>query len=215
MRHAATAILWSVVVLSADALLIPRRTLLAGGIATPALAGRIARPAFAETELLPRLELYGNVDQASCHKLVYELQKIEPVAHGLGQPICLHIQSSGGEVMPLLHVLDVIDGLRVPLYTFVEGYAASAASLLSVYGTKRFMTQRSYILIHEIRFSQSGTYSQAAIETAHIGRMMDEMRGIYLKRTKLEKDSLDQLMQRDTWLDSAECLALGIVDAIR
>ena len=200
-------ILWCLWAETRATVLVPRRAVLAAG-----LASAVAAPARADE--VPRVELYGDVDRASCQKLVYDLREVEPVAESLQRPICLHIQSYGGEVMPLLHVLDVIDGLRVPLHTYVDGYAASAASLLSVYGARRFMSKRSYVLIHEIRFSQSGTYSQAAIETAHIGRMMDEMRSIYMGRTRLDDEGLDQLMQRDVWLDSAECLSLGVVDAI-
>lgn len=164
---------------------------------------------------VPHVSLYGDIDDASCRQLTSDLREADAVAQESQTPICLHIQSLGGEVMPLLYVLDVMDALESPVYTYVDGYAASAASLLSVYGARRFMTKRSVVLIHEIRFAFHGTYSQASLEMAHVKDMMREMRQVYLTRTNLSEDALDQLMMRDMWLDSDACLKCGIVDGIR
>ena len=42
---------------------------------------------------------------------------------------------------------------KIPIHTYVNGYVASAASLLSIVGDKRYMTKNSVILIHQLRMN--------------------------------------------------------------
>ena len=72
-----------------------------------------------------------------------------------GEEINLHIQSGGGSLLPSLSTVDLIRTCDMPVNTFVEGYAASAATLISVVGAKRFMTKNSVMLIHQLRWEQS------------------------------------------------------------
>ena len=68
-------------------------------------------------------------------------------------PINLHIQSEGGSLMNTFYVVDLINSLETPVYTYIDGYVASAGSLISVTGKKRFMTKNSFIMIHQLSSS--------------------------------------------------------------
>ena len=70
-------------------------------------------------------------------------------------PINLHIQSSGGSLMNTYYIVDLIQSLETPVNTFIDGFAASAATLISVAGDKRYMTKNSLMLIHQLS-SQNG-----------------------------------------------------------
>ena len=129
-------------------------------------------------------------------------------------PICLHVQSLGGDLMPMFNVLDCIDLLKRPLWTYVDGYAASAASLLSVYGDQRFMTKRSFVLIHELRTKSEGTYSDIVRDLEHSKDMLEMMCDVYKMKTKMNRKEIRQLMIKDTWLNANTCLNLGIVDKL-
>jgi ATP-dependent protease ClpP protease subunit len=96
------------------------------GLAMPSLP-LVARPALATS----RLELYGEIDAEAGHRLEHAPLKVDERLRDTGHPICLHNQSFGGDVMTTLHLLDCIDGLACPVWTYVEGYAASAASALA------------------------------------------------------------------------------------
>ena len=49
--------------------------------------------------------------------------------------------------MNTFYITDLIEKMETPVNTYVDGYAASAASLISVVGKKRYMTQNSLMLI--------------------------------------------------------------------
>ena len=48
--------------------------------------------------------------------------------------INLHIQSSGGALLPTLGLVDLIRTSDIPINTYIEGYVASAGTLISVVG---------------------------------------------------------------------------------
>ena len=62
-------------------------------------------------------------------------------------PIKLYITSEGGLVYQVFSLIDTIQNLRVPVHTICKGFVASAGTLLSLAGKKRFITENSYMLI--------------------------------------------------------------------
>lgn len=164
---------------------------------------------------------YGPVSQRSCFELknklveldvkskIFEVQyKIEP------PPIHLHIQSEGGSLYHTLYIIDIIRKMDTPVYTYVDGFAASAASLISVVGKKRYMTENSLILIHQLSGSESGKYNELQDQMSNMSILMMIIRKIYLQYTKLESNTLNALLDKDLWLNSETCLKYGLVDEI-
>jgi ATP-dependent protease ClpP protease subunit len=171
-----------------------------------------------EESLSPRIDFYGEVTQESCYKLAAGLRDADSFLSDQEEkrvPIHLHIQSYGGDLMPMLFLLDVMDDLESPVWTFVDGYAGSSASLLSVSGQRRFMTKRSFLLIHELRTGmQGGTYSDLISVSHHTTSLMRQIRDVYVSRTSLTDSDLDSLFRTDIWLGPKECLDFGIVDSV-
>ena len=104
--------------------------------------------------------------------------------------------------------------METPVYTYVDGFAASAASLMSVVGAKRYMTENSLILIHQLSGSESGKYNEMQDQMTNMRILMSIIRKIYLEYTKLDENTLNALLQKDLWLESKTCLAYGLVDEI-
>ena len=75
------------------------------------------------------------------------------------KPIKLYITSNGGYVYQVFSIIDTIKSLVVPVHTICKGFVASAGTLLSLAGEKRFITKNSYMLIHELRAGTWGKYT--------------------------------------------------------
>jgi len=153
------------------------------------------------------------VDVESCNNLIANLVAADEAAEE-EYPIHLHIQSFGGDLMPMFYVLDCIDSMKSPVWTYVDGYAASAASLLSVYGKKRLMTKRSFVLMHELKTTSQGTYSEVMTDIAHSKELMQMMCKVYETKTAMQPTEIKQLLMKDTWLNAQKCIKRGIVDTI-
>jgi len=164
---------------------------------------------------------YGKVTDETCLQLTQTLKmmdieaKHQKVMYPQLEPVIdLHIQSGGGSLMPTLYVCDVIKNSDTPIHTYIDGYCASAASLISVCGSKRYMTKHSALLIHQLSGAAAGKFNELKTEVNNLNSFMNNIRDIYIKNTKIEKDSLEDLLKTDIWLDADICLQYGLVDEI-
>ncbi len=126
----------------------------------------------------------------------------------------IHICSEGGDVFAGMAAVDRVLDNKIPIYTFIEGTASSAATLLSVCGHKRFITKNSCALLHQISGDFWGNFQQLKDEHSNFELIMKIIKNIYLKKTKFKSKELDELLKRDLYLDSELCLKFGIVDDI-
>ena len=155
---------------------------------------------------------YSDIDKVTSFELEKKLIFLDN--HISEGPINLHIQSNGGSVFHTLYLIDLIKNLNHPVYTYVDGFAASAATLLSLAGEKRFMTKYSLMLIHQLSSGFMGKYAEIKDENDNLDNMMNFIETYYLNNTKINKDVLDNLLKRDLWLNSSTCLKYGLIDEI-
>jgi ATP-dependent Clp protease protease subunit len=138
------------------------------------------------------------------------VEKAEP------KPLKIYINSEGGEIFAAIPLIDAITNSKIPIHTYIEGIAASAASLISMAGHKRFISTNSFMLIHELRTGVEGTYSNLTDERENCDKLMGVITNFYKKKTenKFSNEMLQSILKRDIILSSTECLAYGLVDEI-
>jgi len=145
------------------------------------------------------------------------LKSSMPIAKIECVPVFLHITSTGGNCMMGYLAADIIKTSQVPIYTIIEGYAFSAATHFSVVGQRRFITENSVMLIHQLStYGGGGTYEKVKDEAQNNDLLMVRMKKLYLGHTngKMKKVELDKLLSKDIFLDANECVRLGLVDEI-
>ena len=164
---------------------------------------------------------YSPVTQDSCFELTKRLLDIDSTSQSFNiqygmysPPINLHIQSEGGSLLHALYVTDLIRNLKTPVHTYVDGFAASAATLLSVAGDKRFITKNSLMLIHQLSSASVGKYNQMEDEMENLDNIMNIVINMYLNNSVINKSKLIEILKKDIWLDAKTCLDYGLVDAI-
>lgn len=138
--------------------------------------------------------------------------KGKPVAERT--PIKIYINTDGGDLNTIMHVIDVIELSKTPVYTIACGKAFSSGGYLLMAGHKRFIFKNTCCLIHD---GSSGFYGD-------MGKHLDVMeftkkselkvREFVLGKTKISPEEYDQNYRRDWWLFSDEMISLGIADEI-
>ena len=129
-------------------------------------------------------------------------------------PIWLHIQSGGGSLFTGLNIADQLKTIQTPIYSIVEGYCASAATLISMSCQRRYITPSAFMLIHQLSTWTHGTYEQLQ-DDMHVNDMlMGRLYEFYEAKTKLKVKDLKAFMRRDSWFNAQECVAKGLVDEI-
>ena len=129
-------------------------------------------------------------------------------------PIKLHLTTYGGSVHAAFSVIGCIKSSKVPVHTIIDGYVASAGTMISVCGAKRFIHKHSSMLIHELRSSVWGKMTVMEEEMENMKKMMVKIKEIYTEHTKLKKKDLDVILKKDNDWYADECLNTGLVDEI-
>jgi len=128
--------------------------------------------------------------------------------------IYLHINSYGGSVFAGVAGMDHIRKCKVPVYTVVDGCAASAATFLSVVGQKRYINKHAHILIHQLSSGFWGKFSEIEDEIKNLKKLMEMIKDVYLKNTGMTKKQLNKMLKHDLWLNAQEALEYGLVDEV-
>ena len=142
------------------------------------------------------------------HLTVSNVLEIEP------PPIRLYINSGGGSITAGIASMDTISRCKVPVYTYVDGFCASAATFLSVVGVKRYISKNSYMLIHQLSSNLWGKYSEIEDEKKNLDLMMETIRNVYTEYTKVPTKELDEILKHDLMWDAKTCLKYNLVDKI-
>jgi|TARA_R110000824_G_scaffold60050_6_gene160869 ATP-dependent Clp protease, protease subunit len=129
-------------------------------------------------------------------------------------PVHLHIQSPGGDVFSALNICDAIDRCKTDVYTYVEGSAASAATIIASRGKKRYISKRSFMLIHQPQIIWAGKHDEFIDEIENQKNIFQTVKDVYLETTKILDADLEELLRHELWLPAEKCLELGLVDKI-
>lgn len=130
------------------------------------------------------------------------------------QNIKLFITSNGGSVHQVFGAIDTIKCMKVPVHTICKGMVASAGTILSIHGTKRFITPNTYMLIHELRSGSWGKYQQLKDNFENCSSLMEHIKKMYVERTKLTNEDLEKCLHKDMIWNADFCIEKGLVDEI-
>ena len=128
------------------------------------------------------------------------------------KPIYLHINSYGGSVFAAFTAIDFIKNSEIPIHTIIEGASASAATIISVVGAKRYMSKNASMLIHQLRSWSEGKMNEMEDEFNNLEDMMDHIKKIYIDHTNLKKGPLATILKHDRWWDFDTCKKNGMFD---
>ena len=143
-----------------------------------------------------------------------ELQRKNPAVSMTPSPIILHINSFGGGVFAAFAGIDFIRQSRIPVYTVVEGVSASAGTLMSIVGKRRYIRPQASMLIHQLSSWFGGKMTEIDDNYKNLQQMHDSIRQLYVEHTRISGDDLDELLKHDLWWKPEKCLEVGLVDAV-
>lgn len=134
------------------------------------------------------------------------------------KPIQLHINSPGGEVYSLLHILSTIDKLKAEVHMYSLGLSASCGSILFNYATPghRYMSKWSRQMLHQPSSGTSGKISDQERALREGVHLKERMTDLYLERNTagLTREEIVNILDRDTWMGAEESVEKGFADHI-
>ena len=126
--------------------------------------------------------------------------------------IVLRINSPGGSALDGVAIYNLLKQHKAPVKVYVDGIAASAASLVAMAGDEIVMGEGAFLMIHNAGGFVVGT-SDDMLAMAEILQKLDgEYVKIYAKRAGIGADEARALQDAETWMTAEEAIAAGFAD---
>ena len=129
-------------------------------------------------------------------------------------PINLRINSLGGDVFDGMAMYNVIKRRESKTTVYIEGIAASIATIIALGADEVIMAENSLFMIHNAWGGTSGEAKDMRKTAETLDKITSELTDIYVKKTGLSYDTLAQMMDEESWLNAEEAFRLGFIDTI-
>lgn len=142
-------------------------------------------------------------------QFVNDLKALGDVSH-----INLHINSPGGDVFDGIAIFNALKHHGAAITVHIDGLAASMASVIAMVGNPVIMPENTMMMIHK----PWGFAGGDANDMRDYADLLDKVESVlipaYAAKTGKTSDEIAAMLEDETWLDGAECLAMGFADQV-
>lgn len=128
--------------------------------------------------------------------------------------IDLHINSPGGNVFDGITIYNLLRAFPATVTTYIDGLAASIASVIALAGDQVIMAQNALFMIHNPSGMVYGNASDLRATADVLDKISDSMVATYLSKTTIEESEIIKMMDAETWMNADEAIAAGFVDSV-
>lgn len=149
---------------------------------------------------------FGGVD---VKELVDEIE-------ALGDDVTLEarINSPGGYAWDGLTLATAIMRHKGPTETYVDGLAASAASIVALASDRVVVSKYGQIMLHNARGGVYGTAEELKAGAEALGKLNNSIADFYADRAGGDAAGWRRVMSRETWYNAEEALAAGLATEV-
>jgi ATP-dependent Clp protease protease subunit len=128
----------------------------------------------------------------------------------------IYINSYGGSVFQGQAIYSILKRHPAPKNVYIDGIAASIASLIAMAGDTVFMPQNAIMMVHNPWSFAIGNAQELRKEADALDRIREAMIPAYMAKLegKTDEATLRELMDAETWLTAADAFSYGFVDEI-
>ncbi|WP_244135829.1 head maturation protease, ClpP-related [Burkholderia vietnamiensis] len=150
-------------------------------------------------------EWWGGV---SAQSLVPQIRAIK------GGTVHLRINSPGGDVFAAQAIVAAIRDTGAKVVAHIDGYAASAATVIATAADEVEMSDGAMYMIHCAWTIAIGNSADLAATSALLDKTDGVIAGQYAKRSGKSIDDMKALMSAETWFTAEEAVEMGLADRI-
>ncbi len=128
--------------------------------------------------------------------------------------LSIRINSPGGDVFAAQAIYSMLKRHSAQKKVFIDGLAASAASIIAMAGDKLVMPFNSMLMIHNPWSWGSGDSGDFRQLADNLDKVRETMLNVYEKKTGLSNDEIKALLDAETWMTAQDALDMGFADEI-
>ena len=130
------------------------------------------------------------------------------------QPITVHINSVGGDCVAASQIYTMLMDYPADVTVQIDGLAASAASVVAMAGTKVCMSPTALMMVHNPWTNASGDAKDMQKAIALLDEVKESIINAYEIKTGMDRQSLSNLMDTETWMNAYRAKELGFCDEV-
>jgi ATP-dependent Clp endopeptidase proteolytic subunit ClpP len=128
--------------------------------------------------------------------------------------IDLHINSPGGVVFDGITIYNLIKQHPANVTTYIDGLAASIASVIALAGDKVVMAENALYMIHNPFGMAFGDAEEMRKMADNLDKVCGSLVKSYTSKTGQTDAEIEALMDAETWMTADEALTFGFIDEI-
>lgn len=155
-------------------------------------------------------EYYGE-QYTTENKFIRELDKYKNK-----DTINIYINSIGGSVFAACGIYSKLKRCSSKINCYVDGIAASAATIILMAADVVYMPVNSLLMIHDPTTVLYGNYSKEELEsnTQALDKIKESIVESYLLKVKISKEELYEMMSKETWITAKEAAEMGFANVV-
>jgi ATP-dependent Clp endopeptidase proteolytic subunit ClpP len=146
-----------------------------------------------------------------------DAKTLVPIISGADDDLSVRINSPGGYVMEGMAIFNAFARAKQAgrkITVWIDGLAASMASLLAMIGDEICMADNALMMIHNPWDCACGDANELRRQADKLDRLRDQMVGIYAAQTAISAEDLIVMLNAETWFTAAEALEQGFITSI-
>ena len=128
--------------------------------------------------------------------------------------IDLHINSPGGLVFDGITIYNLLKQHPANVTTYIDGLAASIASVIALAGDSVIMAENALFMIHKASGLVMGNSDDMRDFAEKLDKVNTSIATTYISKTGKDEPEINDLMAAETWMTAAEALGFGFVDEV-
>ena len=138
----------------------------------------------------------------------------DEIVQANGKPLNIHINSYGGEVFEGFAIYNNLKSYTGKKVVYVDGIAASIASVIAMAGDEIYMNKASMLMIHNASGVAYGNAEEMKKVVNALEQINEVIRDVYKNRSNLDDEQLKQFMDNETYFTPQEAVQYGFADGI-
>jgi ATP-dependent Clp protease protease subunit len=133
---------------------------------------------------------------------------------GIFTSISVRINSPGGDAFEGIAIYNLLRAQKKPVNVFVDGIAASAASIVAMAGDNITMGNNAMMMIHNAWSFAMGDADAMRKMADTLDKVSASVGQTYIDRAGMSAVDVKAMMDAESWLSAQECLDKGLATAI-
>lgn len=170
----------------------------------------------ADNPKVGELLLYGEISEVSWWGDEVTPKQFREELEALGdiEELRVYINSPGGDVFAGQAILSMLKRHSAYKVVYIDGLAASAASIVAMAGDVIRMPRNAMMMIHNVWTIVVGDANELREVADALDRITESVVAAYEEKTGLDRDEIKRMMDAETWMTAEEAVELGFADEI-